>query len=323
MRALVTGAAGFVGQFLARALLREGWEVYGTNRFPDEATPALTESERAAVRWLTLDVRRIDEWGAALDGSRPEAVFHLAAITFVPAAGNDPALACETNVCGPALLLSAVRERHAAGTLDPLVLVTGSGEQYGRHDPAEMPLREDAEQRPLSVYAVTKVAQEALAMQAFRADGVRVLATRSFNHSGAGQAGSFLLPSLVKRALAIRAERGAGARAEIAMGNLGATRDFLHVEDVVRAYILLAARGTPGEAYNVCSGVGTRSGEMAVRVGRRVGIEATPFADPAFVRRVEVEALVGDSTRLRRATGWEPTRSVDDIIDDLIHAATH
>ena len=321
--ALVTGAAGFAGQYLARALLRDGWSVHGTARERGEPTPMLTAEERLAVRWLELDVRSAEAWGAALDASRPDVIYHLAAISFVPSAGKDPGLACETNVGGPALLLSAVQARRAAGALDPVVLLTGSGEQYGRHEPGDMPLREDAELRPLTVYAVTKLAQEALALQAFRSEGVRTIVTRSFNHSGNGQALSFLLPSLVRRALAIRAERGPGARAEIRMGNLGATRDFLHVEDVVRAYILLSERGTAGQVYNVCSGVGTRSGDMAVRVGRRVGIEAVPVSDPAFVRRVEVEALVGDSTKLRDATGWTPVRSVDDIIDDLIHAATH
>jgi GDP-4-dehydro-6-deoxy-D-mannose reductase len=116
------------------------------------------------------DVRDPAHLAAALDGGRPDAVFHLAGITFVPAAGDDPGLATEVNVTAAARLLGLVRARRATGTLDPVVLVTGSAEQYGRHAAADLPLDEAAEQRPHSVYAATKVAQEALALQAWRTD---------------------------------------------------------------------------------------------------------------------------------------------------------
>ena len=130
----------------------------------------------------------------------------------------------------------------AAGAIDPVVLVVGSAEQYGRHDAAAMPLTEDVECRPRTVYAASKQAQEICALQAFRADGVRVVCTRSFNHSGPGQGKSFLIPALVQRALAA----GAAGETRIAIGNTDTVRDFLHVSDAVRAYRLLAERWPPG-----------------------------------------------------------------------------
>ncbi|MFL5576492.1 MAG: GDP-mannose 4,6-dehydratase [Gemmatimonadaceae bacterium] len=323
MRALVTGGAGFVGQWLCRALLADGWEVSGAGPEAAPAHPLLSGEERRALRWLPMDVRRAADVGAALDAARPDAVFHLAGVSSVTGAAGDPGGTCEVNVAGAARLLGEVRARRRAGALDPAVVVVGSAEQYGRHDPAEMPLRETAEQRPLNVYAASKAAQEVVALEAFRADGVRVVATRSFNHSGAGQGERFLLPALVRRALALRGDC-AGGRPALVVGNRETVRDFLHVADVARAYILLAAHGAPGEVYNVASGTGCRVADLAARVLRAAGVPgADVTTDPALVRAVEVPALVGDSDRLRRATGWAPTKTLDDIIDDLINAATH
>ncbi len=184
-----------------------------------------------------------------------------------------------------------------------------------------MPLSERTELRPLTVYGATKVAQEALGLQAARADGLRVVLTRSFNHSGQGQEPGFLLPGLVARASALR-DAGGGA---LRMGNQDTVRDFLHVRDVVAAYILLAERGVAGEVYNVCSARGWSTGDVARRILARLGLEAGVETDPSLVRPVDVPVLVGDNAKLRSATGWAPTLGLDDIIDDLIrsHAATH
>jgi GDP-4-dehydro-6-deoxy-D-mannose reductase len=314
-RALVTGASGFVGRWLLDALAADGWAV--TALAP--ATPdrdALSEGGRAA-EWLAGDVRDAAHLGEALDRARPDAVFHLAGVTFVPAAGRDPGLTAEVNVVAAARLLGHVRERRRAGTLDPLVLVVGSAEQYGRHDEGELPLPESAEQRPHSVYAATKVAQEAIALEAWRSEGVRVVATRSFNHSGPGQAFRFLLPGLVGRA---RALREAGSAAPLVVGNQNTVRDFLHVGDVVAAYIALVRAGRTGEVYNVASGVGHGVGALARRVLDRFDLASDVVSDPALVRPVDVPALVGDAGKLRAHTGWRPTRDLDALLDDLIAA---
>jgi GDP-4-dehydro-6-deoxy-D-mannose reductase len=317
-RALITGAAGFAGQWLARALLVEGWEVSGTALATAPETAILTSSERDAVRWMTADVRRTEDLAAALDASRPDAIFHLAGITFLPAAAADPGLTIETNVGACARLMALLRERRRAGTLDPVVLVTGSSEQYGRHEEPDFPLAESAEQRPLNVYAASKVAQESVALAAWRGDGVRVVATRSFSHSGPGQPDRMVIPALVGRAL--RLARKEADR--LPLGNTSTIRDFLHVADTVKAYILLAERGTAGEVYNVCSSRGTSVREIAERVLERLGVRASLEPDPALVRPVEVPILVGDNSKLRAATGWTPVRTVDSIIEDLINAAT-
>lgn len=317
-KALVTGAAGFVGQWLCRALLRQGWTVTGTTLGVAPPTGILSSAELAAVTWRGIDLRPgVDRrtLGGLLERERPDAVFHLAAIAFVPAAGEDPMRALDTNVSSAVRLVEAMRMLRAAGVLDPSLLVVGSAEQYGRHEPGA-PLSEAAEQLPRTFYAATKCAQEAFSLAAARADGLRVVATRSFNHAGPGQAAPFLLPSLVRRAREALASPGR----PVPIGNTEPVRDFLHVEDVVSAYISLVERGRPGEAYNVCSGIGRSVGELAAEVLVRAGVPDPLVPDPALRRPVDLPWLVGDHSKLRADTGWAPRRTLGDILHDLLHA---
>lgn len=317
-RALVTGAGGFVGQWLCRELLERGWTVSGTMLGDVVPTSVLSLDERRSIRWIPLDVRSVAGIGRTLDETRPDHILHLAGIAHLQTAAADPGGTIDVNVGGTARLLGELRGRVAAGQLDPLVLVIGSGEQYGRHAAEEMPLGEGAEQRPLSLYAASKCAQEVVTLEAWRNGGVRVIATRSFNHSGAGQASTFLLPALVERAVALR---NAWKR-ELPIGNTTPVRDYLHVSDVARAYVALLERGEPGEVYNVASGEGIEVGTVAERVLALAGVDAKLHTDPALVRPVDVPILVGDASKLRAATGWMPTRTFNDILGDLIRAAS-
>lgn len=317
-RALVTGGNGFVARWAIKAMLQRGWTVTAGGIGNPPAVDVLSDDERAAVTWLALDVTRQADVANAVDRAAADAVLHLAAISHVPDATSNPGYAYEVNAVGTVRLLTEVRRHRVAGTADPIVLVIGSAEQYGRHEINEMPIHEGAEQRPLTLYAASKVAQEVAALQAYRADGVRVVCTRSFNHSGVGHGAHFLLPSLVTRALALPPRGGV-----LQIGNGDTVRDYLHVCDVVGAYLALFEHGAMGEAYNVCSGEGVSVRALAAALLGRLGIEAEITSNVALARPVDVPIQVGDNRKLRRATGWAPSRTRDDIIDDLIHAATH
>ncbi len=350
MRALVTGAGGFVGQWLCRALLRDGWEVDGVSLEGEPKQGIMTATERAGVRWAARDLaapdseqRRtpgpnlesiqapmrptLDDPADATDGSqwlnsamaayRPDAVFHLAGVAFQATAAADGERALSVNSGIAQDIVGAAHFAKQVGRADPIVLVIGSGEQYGAHPPEVMPLVEAASCAPKTVYGATKVAQERLALTLAKTVGVRVIATRSFNHSGAGQAPSFLLPSLVLRALEAR-RTGQPVR----IGNTNVIRDFLHVEDVVTAYISLVSRGTPGEVYNVSSGVGVRVGDLAQEVLAAAAVRTPLEVDSALQRDVDVPVLVGSNAKLRAATGWAPVKSRSDIIQDLLNAAS-
>lgn len=315
-RVLVTGAAGFVGQWLLPALAAEGAELFALATDPAPGEPVSGGPRPpASVTWMLGDLRDDAYVQHVVSTARPDTVIHLAAISHLPTAAANPALAWDVNVTATARLLFEL-ERHGGS---PTVLIVGSAEQYGRDPSHEMPLREQAVQAPRTVYAATKAAQEVLALQAWRASGLRVLVARSFNHSGAGQPTRFLLPAIVQRALAL-SEAPAGT--PMPVGNRSPVRDFLHVSDVVAAYISLCQRGTPGEAYNVASGTGWSVQQILDKVLARTGSRAVPTEDPALVRPVDVPVLIGDPRKLQHATAWRAQRSLDDIIEDLLHAAT-
>jgi GDP-4-dehydro-6-deoxy-D-mannose reductase len=319
MRALVTGASGFVGQWLCAALIERGDDVTGTRYDVGADSPSILSAGLSeAIHWHRADLRKRDDIARVLDAAKPDIVFHLAGVTFVPAASADPGEAYEVNVMSAVRLLGEIASRRNAGTLDPVTLVVGSGEQYGRQD-TPGPITEDRPQLPLTIYAATKASQEIAALQAWRGSGVRVVCTRSFNHTGRGQAPHFLVPALVRRAMGLRGV----ASARLPIGNTTPVRDFLHVRDVVRAYLLLADGGRAGEAYNVSSGVGRSVGDLAELVLKRVGVRAELEPSSEFTRPVDLPVLVGDSSKLQAATGWRPTAGIEEAIDELIDAASH
>ncbi len=319
MRALVTGAGGFVGQWLIRDLLQHEWRVSGLSYESRgvKAGPVLDAGERSRVDWRTGDVRRPADVEAAVASAAPDVVFHLAGVSFGPDAGQDPAQAYDVNVVGTVTLLHRLAAWRKANNTDPLVVVVGSAQQYAPAPTAAMPLDETAAQGPVTVYGATKVAQEIAALQMHRSGDVRVVCTRSFNHSGAGQAPEFLLPALVGRA---RTLKRAGGR-ELVIGNPGSVRDFLHVQDVVTAYRVLAERGVPGEAYNVCSGRGISVLDLAALVLREAGVDAVPVPTDTLRRSDDMPVLIGDPRKLGRDTGWQPRLTCKDIIKDLLCAS--
>lgn len=308
MRALVTGGGGFVGRVLTRALVERGDEVDITG---------IGEPVSGVARWFMADARDAAAIDAVVEQSRPDVVFHLAGVSFPPDAEQSPAETYDINTLGAVRLLGAIDRRRNAGVIDPAVVVVGSGVQYGRHEPSEMPLPETAALHPATIYAASKAAQETAALQFALSSGMRVICTRSFNHSGVGNGPQFLLPSLVSR---VRRMETGGPNV-LALGN-DVVRDFLHVDDVVVAYLLLAERGRAGEVYNVCSGVGVSVRELAERVLLRAGIAADISTEPSLVRASDAPVLIGSPAKLTRETGWSPRKTYDDIIDDLLNAET-
>ena len=315
---LITGGGGFVGQWVARALLARGDAVHLAGVGTLEQGPAiLGKDERKRVRWIRADVRNADDVDQMIEQSQAERIIHLAGVAFPPAADKDPTAAYDINALGVVRLLASVEKRRKAGTADPTVLVVGSATQYGSHGSAEMPLTEEAAQRPAGVYAASKSAQEIFALSQARSTGIKVVCTRSFNHSGIGHGKEYLLPSLVEKVRRVRDELAP----TIGIGN-DVVRDYLHVSDVAAAYIALSERGRPGEAYNVASGKGISVRDLATDVLLRAGLAPDISSDPSLIRATDIPVLVGSPAKLTRDTGWTPRKTHADIIDDLLNAAT-
>jgi GDP-4-dehydro-6-deoxy-D-mannose reductase len=311
-RVLITGGGGFVGQWVARGMLKRGWSVVAASRGGPRHR-VLDDRERAAVRWAELDVTSDESIRRALDAASPDSIVHLAGMAFPADANADPIRAFETNALGVLRLINALGPQRGTGVR---LLVIGSAEQYGPHPESEYPLPETAAQRPVTPYAIAKASQELLALQAHRGQRLHVVCTRSFNHTGPGHGDSYLLPTLVRRARELPKSGGA-----LSMGNGTPRRDYLHVADVAEAYMLLLEHGVPGEVYNVCRGTAITVRELGERVLKRMGITADISTEATLLRPHDTPILLGDNAKLRAATGWTPTRSIDDIIDDLIHAA--
>jgi GDP-4-dehydro-6-deoxy-D-mannose reductase len=290
MRAFVTGGAGFVGRHLANHLEAMGDQVTSVDQEVDVADPAAI--------------------AAAVAKARPDAIYHLAALSNVGESWEFPAEVLRVNVLGTAGVLAAAR----ALPEPPVALVISSAEVYGSVTPEELPIDESAPVRPVSPYAASKAAAEQLALQAWRGYGQSVIVVRPFNHVGPGQAPNFAVAALAKRI--VEAQRAGSST--VAVGSLSARRDFTDVRDVVRAYRSLVVDGIAGETYNVCSGTDVAVGDVAQRLCELAGADVELVADPALVRAVDLPVLRGNATRLFETTGWQPEIPFDATLADVL-----
>jgi GDP-4-dehydro-6-deoxy-D-mannose reductase len=294
VRALITGSSGFVGRHLAAHLAASGDEVTAVDREVDV-------TDEVSLR-------------AVVAASRPEVVYHLAALTHVGESWEKPAEYTRVNVVGTQCVLDAVAALRPAA----VTIVVSSSEVYGVTRVEDQPLVESFRLAPANPYSASKVEAERVARDAVRERGQLVVIARPFNHVGPGQSTGFVVPALVQRLLDAR-ERGEDS---VAVGDLSTRRDFLDVRDVVRAYRMLAFAGVAGEAYNVASGHDVAIAEVAEQLVDRVAPGTRLVVDPALLRPIEVPVARGSHEKLTRATGWTPTiplaTSLDDVVADLI-----
>jgi GDP-4-dehydro-6-deoxy-D-mannose reductase len=310
MRVLITGITGFAGSHLAEFLLAEHpeVEVFGTYRWRSRMDNV---EHLDGVKLLEADLRDYSSIQQALERARPDAVFHLAAQSFVPSSWSAPNETLTTNVQGQTNLFEAIR----ALRLDPVVQIACSSEEYGLVLPGEVPIQETNPLRPLSPYAVSKVAQDFLGYQYFQSYGLKVIRTRGFNHTGPRRGQPFVTSNFCSQVAAI--ELGL-QEPVIRVGNLDAIRDFTDVRDMVRAYWLAAENGRPGEVYNIASGRGIAVREVLDKIIALAKVKVQVEVDPERLRPSDVEILIGDSTKFRADTGWEPRIPFEQTVRDLL-----
>jgi GDP-4-dehydro-6-deoxy-D-mannose reductase len=314
MKVLVTGADGFVGRHLVPRLVEKGYQVTAGCRPTAESQTPFGEPRGDAVRWVPLELDDPDRVRAAV-GSGHEAVIHLAAVSSVREAREDPGRAWVINAAGTARLMDAVL---AARDLDPVVLFVSTAEVYG-NGPARARVETDYP-CPQSQYAASKLGGEIAALEAWHRSGLRVIVARPFIHTGPGQSPPYVVPSFIQRLLGLRS---AGSRSQVPTGNLDLVRDMLDVRDVVEAYLLLLDRGRAGETYNVARGEGFTLREIFQRIADEIGVNAEPVLDPTLLRPADIPHLVGDAGKLRETTGWVPAFSLEQTLRDMVHAQTH
>lgn len=293
MKALITGAGGFVGPHLAHDLQADGADVTGLDL---RTGPDLLD----AVGWRQT-----------IEEKRPDVVFHLAGWSDVGGSWQRPVETFQVNALGT---LSVIEAAVAAKT-ERVVLIS-SADVYGPVPVREQPITEEHRPAPHSPYGVSKEAAEALALRAHRAQELGVVIVRPFNHIGPGQSPRFVAPAFAMQ-IAAAEETGGGA---ILHGDLSARRDMTDVRDVVRAYRLLARHGDPGEIYNVCGGNAIAMADLLDGLIELATVPVTTSVDPGRLRPVELPVLEGSHAKLTRATGWEPQiplgQTLSDILDD-------
>jgi len=303
VKALVTGADGFVGRWLVRRLGELGHTVIAAGGPPGDV----------AVGRITLDVTDPATFGPALR-EPVDAVVHLAAVSSGAESLRDPALAWSVNATGTALLAAAVAQLKATGAADPVFLYASTGEVYGVGPAA--PRQETDPVAPCSPYAGSKAAGEIAALEAWRRVGLRVVVARTFPHTGPGQDTRFVAPAFAER-LRLAKRRKAPV---VKVGRLDPVRELMDVRDVVDAYITLLARGVPGATYNVCGGEALSVGDLFRRLAAIVEVDAVPEVDATLTRKSDIPHLVGDPSKLVAATGWRPRRPLTETLADLVHA---
>jgi GDP-4-dehydro-6-deoxy-D-mannose reductase len=310
VRVLITGITGFVGSHMAEYALAQGAEVFGSSRW--RSMTDNIEHLRSRITLIESDLRDMSSVRALVDGVAPSHVIHLAAQSFVATSWQAPAETLSTNIISQVNLLEAIR----ALKLSPRILVVGSSEEYGLVHEDEIPIREENPLRPLSPYAVSKVAQDLIGFQYYKSYGLHILRSRAFNHTGPRRGDVFLESSLARQV----AEIEAGLRPPaVRVGDLKPRRDYSDVRDIVRGYWVLLERGEPGEVYNLCSGRSWAIQEvldflLAQSTVKSISVEI----DPARLRPSDVMVLEGDPTKIGTATGWKTEIPFERTLTELL-----
>lgn len=307
MRYFITGIAGFVGQHLAAHLAGRGEKVAGL-ALPGTRQESVGGPEVAVHSGDVCDQGRLR---SLLEAFRPDRIVHLAARSSVAGSLRDPLGTFAVNAGGTVSLLEAA----AAAASGARILVIGSAEAYGEVKEDDLPLSEERPLRPLTPYGLSKAAAEKVALFYARSRGLPVAIARAFNHTGPGQEPTFVCSDFARQIARIEAGR---ERAVLRVGDLAPRRDFSDVRDVVRAYDLLLAKGTPGEIYNVCSGRAWSIGEVLEILRGLAGTPIAVEADPTRGRSEDVPVLVGSFGKLEAATGWRPTIPLERTLKDLL-----
>lgn len=307
MRALITGASGFVGPYLIRELQNNGWETIGFVRARSNVA-----YDCPSVRGDITDFASVE---TVIAGIKPDAIFHLAAQSYVPASWVAPSATIEANIIGTVNILESVRRHSPHST----VMVCGSSEEYGMVYPTEIPIKESNSLRPLSPYGISKVAADMFGYQYAMSYGLSVVRMRAFNHTGVGRGEQFVTTTICRQA----AEIAEGMRKVFFLGNVDAIRDFTDVRDVVRAYRMLiesriADKIENGDVFNICSETGYKIREIIAMAANFLDVGPQIEHDPEKMRPSDVEILVGDCSKLHTAIGWHREFALTDTINDMV-----
>ena len=307
MKALIIGAAGFVGSYLIQHLSDTyDWEIHAT-KLSSETFDA------SDIRIHDLDIMNTVEIEILLKKLRPDYIFHLAAQSSVALSWKNPALTVDINIKGTLNILDTIRNIPG---YSPKILLIGSGEEYGYILPDETPINEQVIPRPGNIYAATKACQNMLGSICSRAYGLHLIMVRAFNHIGPNQAPIFVVSDFCKQV----AEIEAGIKPSVMrVGNLQAKRDFTDVRDVVRAYGLLIQKGQAGETYNIGSGHAIAIQELLDKILSLSEKNISVELDTARLRPADIPVIEADIQKIQQLTAWKPEISLNQTLLETLN----
>lgn len=311
MKVLITGITGFAGSHLADFILEEhsDVQVYGMIRWRSRRENILHLQDK--VELVEADLKDMVSLKKCLAQIKPDRIFHLAAQSFVPTSWTCPSETFAINSIGQINLFESLLSLG----LKPRIQIAGSSEEYGLVYEDEVPMKETNPLRPLSPYAVSKVAQDLLAYQYFQSYGLPVVRTRGFNHTGPRRGEVFICSNFARQI----AEIESGKREPVIyVGNLEAKRDFTDVRDMVRAYWLSLEKGEPGDVYNIGSGTTYKIKDVLDMLLSMTDTQVKVEVDPNRLRPSDVPILLADSSKFRRVTGWELRFDFSRSLKDLL-----
>ncbi|MCJ7643674.1 MAG: GDP-mannose 4,6-dehydratase [Candidatus Aminicenantes bacterium] len=312
MRVLITGITGFAGSHLAEYILANHSDVsvFGIVRWRSRMDNILQIQDK--IELVEADLKDMVSLKAVLADVKPDRIFHLAAQSFVPTSWKCPAETFAINAIGEINLFESI----LALNQKPKIQIAGSSEEYGQVFSNEIPMKETNPLRPLSPYAVSKIAQDMLAFQYQKSYGVRAVRTRGFNHTGPRRGDVFVTSSFARQIAEIEKKKRPPV---IHVGNLEAKRDFTDVRDMVRAYWLSLEKGVEGEVYNIGSGQAYSMQEVLDLLMSLSRSKMEVKVDPARLRPSDVPVLLSDSSKFRALTGWRPMIPFKQTILDLLN----
>jgi len=315
MKILITGITGFVGSHLAEYCLNiPNAQVYGTvfsHHLGDELERV--EKIKNKIELLECDLNNRIAVQRVMAKAQPDKIFHLAAQSFVPTSWQSPEDTLMNNIMSELNIFEAVK---GLG-LNPVIQIAGSSEEYGLVYENELPIKEENPLRPLSPYAVSKVAQDNLACQYYHSYGLKTVITRAFNHEGPRRGEQFVTSDFAKQIAKI--EKGKNEPV-IFTGNLEAKRDYSDVRDIINAYWLATEKCKFGEPYNICSGKAwTIKSVLDILLSRSSKKDIEVRQDPSRMRPSDVPVLLGDCSKFKKATGWEPKIPFEKTLEDTLN----
>jgi len=308
--ALITGITGFVGSHLAELLLKEGVNVYGIQRWRSKTDNIENIQDKIIIQ--EADLLDAHSLYKVVDEIRPDYIFHLAAQSYVQSSWSSPTNTLEINIIGTANLFEAVKK----SGLNIAIQIACSSEEYGKVLPDELPIREDNPLRPLSPYAVSKLAMDYLGYQYHESYGMRIIRTRGFNHTGPRRGDVFAESTFARQIAEI--EKGK-KEPVVHVGNLEAKRDYTDVRDMVKAYYLSVQKCQSGEVYNIATGKSWKIRDVLNLLLSMSKVKIKVLQDKSRMRPSDVEVLVGDASKFMKVTGWRPEIPFEKTMEDLLN----